>query len=244
MVHYGTGRLSLKGSCSIRAPEVGGAGGAWRDGVSLCCETLPQAAGSLSAPEALYHPACSGTRVAFSAVTPRSHSSSTPFHPLRKDKDFIIVSGGIKHSEIRESGAIKKNIKNHELPGRVHKKHMKLCVSYCFSCSFLCLSSESFCSNVRLLSSCPQESVRSSAASAAPLSPRRATYCVTSSSIQGRNPSSVTCAATPVAGGTPSPAIYAPTRVSMGSSPTQKTAGWKPLQKGMRRSAVHMRSVL
>lgn len=41
MVHYGAGRLSLKGSCSIRAPEVCGAGGAWRDGVSLCCETLP-----------------------------------------------------------------------------------------------------------------------------------------------------------------------------------------------------------
>lgn len=136
MVHYGTGRLSLKGSCSIRAPEVGGAGGAWRDGVSLCCETLPQAAGSLSAPEMLYHPACSGTRAACSAVTPRSHSSSTPFHPLRKDKDLIIVSGGIKHSEIRESGAIEKNIKNHELPGRLHKKHMKLCASYCFSCSF------------------------------------------------------------------------------------------------------------
>lgn len=35
MVHYGTGRLSLKGSCSITAPEVGRAGGAWRDGVSL-----------------------------------------------------------------------------------------------------------------------------------------------------------------------------------------------------------------
>lgn len=50
MVHYGTGRLSLKGSCSITAPEVGRAGGAWRDGVSLCCETLPQAAGALFAP--------------------------------------------------------------------------------------------------------------------------------------------------------------------------------------------------
>lgn len=113
-----------------------------------------------------------------------------------------------------------------------------------FPVLFLCLSSESLCSNVRLLCSCPQESVRSSAASAVPLSPRRATYCVTSSSTQGRNPSNVTCAAMPVAGGTPSPAIYAPTRVSMGSSPTQKTAGWKPLQKGIRRSAVHMRSVL
>lgn len=77
---------------------------------------------------------------------------------------------------------------------------------------------------MRLLCSCPQENAPSSAASAVPLSPRRATCCVTSSSIQGRNPSSVTCAATPVAGGTPSPAIYAPTRVSMQSSRAPKTA--------------------
>lgn len=139
MVHYGTGRLSLKGSCSIRAPEVGGAGGAWRDGVSLCCETLPQAAGSLSAPETLHHPACSGTRAACSAVTPRSHSSSTPFHPLRKDKDFIIVTRGIKHSEIRESGAVEKNIKNHELPGRVHKKHNEIVCLLLFFLFFFCV---------------------------------------------------------------------------------------------------------
>lgn len=79
MVHYGTGRLSLKGCCSITAPGVGGAGGAWRDGVSLCCETLPRAAGSLSAPETLHHPACSGARDACSAVTPHAYSSSTLF---------------------------------------------------------------------------------------------------------------------------------------------------------------------
>ncbi|MEQ2183761.1 hypothetical protein GOODEAATRI_001327 [Goodea atripinnis] len=54
--------------------------------------------------------------------------------------------------------------------------------------------------------------VHSSAASAVPLSPRRVTCCVTLSSIQGRNPSSVTCAATPVAGGMPSLAICAPTQ--------------------------------
>lgn len=90
-MHYGTGRLSLKGSCSIRAPEVGGAGGAWRDGVSLCCETHPQAAGSLSAPEMLHHPACSGARDACSAVTPHSYSSSTLSHPRRKDKDSVLL---------------------------------------------------------------------------------------------------------------------------------------------------------
>lgn len=89
MVHYRTGRLSLKGACSIRVPEVGGAGGAWRDGVSLCCETLPQAAGSLSALETLHHMACSGAWDACSAVTPHSHSSSPPFHPRREDKDFV-----------------------------------------------------------------------------------------------------------------------------------------------------------
>lgn len=88
MVHYGTGRLSLKGSCSITAPEVGGAGGAWRDGVSLCCETLPRAAGSLSAPETLHHPACSGAREACSVVTLHAYSGNTPFHPHRKDKGF------------------------------------------------------------------------------------------------------------------------------------------------------------
>lgn len=58
-----------------------------------------------------------------------------------------------------------------------------------------------------------QVSVRSSAASVAPRSPRRATCCVTSSSTQERNPSSVTCAATPAAGGTPSPDTCAHTQV-------------------------------
>lgn len=61
----------------------------------------------------------------------------------------------------------------------------------------------------------PQASVLSSAASAAPLSPRRATCCGTSSSTRGRNHSSVTCAATPAAGGMPSAATCAPTRVSI-----------------------------
>lgn len=70
MVHYRTGRLSLKGSCSIRVPEVGGAGGAWRDGVSLCRETLPQAAGSLSALETFHHMACSGAWDGCSAHIP------------------------------------------------------------------------------------------------------------------------------------------------------------------------------
>lgn len=92
MVHYGTGRLSLKGSCSIRAPEVGGAGGAWRDGVSLCCETLPQAAGSLSAPETLHHSACSGARDACSAVTPHSHSSNALFF-IRIEKTKTLSEG-------------------------------------------------------------------------------------------------------------------------------------------------------
>ena len=81
-------------------------------------------------------------------------------------------------------------------------------------CIHMCL----FC-----VCSCPQENVRSSAASVVPLLPRRATCCATSSSIQERNPSSVTCAATPVAGGMPSLAIYAPTRVSMQQTPTPKT---------------------
>lgn len=115
MVHYGTGRLSLKGSCSIRVPEVGGAGGAWRDGVSLCCGTLPQAAGWLSAPEALHHPACSGARDACSAVTPAFPPQQRAFSPTQKRQrlaTLIVVSGGIKRSEIRESSAIEKNIMN------------------------------------------------------------------------------------------------------------------------------------
>lgn len=142
---------------------------------------------------------------------------------------FIVVSGGIKHSEIKEGSAIKKNIKNHELTGRVHEtKHKIGCQCYMhklfyFLSFFFCVFYLPLYSNVRLFCSCPQENVLSSAASAVPLSPRRATCCVTSSSIQGRNPSNVTYAATPVAGGTPSPAIYAPTRVSMHRSLTLKT---------------------
>lgn len=231
MVHYGTGRLSLKGSCSIRAPEVGGAGGARRDRVSVCCETLSQAAGSLSAPETLHHPACSGARDACCVVTPHSYSSNPLFHPHRKDKDcaFIVVSGVIKHSEVRESGAIKKNIQNYELPGRVHtKKPIKLGASKTYKLLFFLYFFFVFYlphnGKVPLLCSCPQENVLSSAASAGPLSPRRATCCVTSSSTQGRNPLSVTYAATPVAGGTPSPDIYAPTQVSIHRPPTLKTS--------------------
>lgn len=228
MVHYGTGRLSLKGSCSIRAPEVGGAGGAWRNGVSLCCETLPQAAGSLSALETLHHPPCSGARDACSAVTPHSHSSNTLLHPHIKDKDFALLLLSVEGSNIVRLGrgvqswkklkimnclvGYIKNIQNW-----VPVKH----ASYFSSCFFfLFVLSASLFSDVCLLCSCPQENALSSAASVVPLSPRRATYCVTSSFIQGRNPSSVICAATPVAGGTPSPAIYAPTRVSMQSSTT------------------------
>lgn len=113
MVHYGTGRLSLKGSCSIRAPEVGGAGGAWRDGVSLCCETLPEAAGLLSAPEMLHHPACSGARDACSAVTPHSHSSSPLFHPHSKDKDFVLLLVSVEGSNIERLGKV--------VPWRSHK---------------------------------------------------------------------------------------------------------------------------
>lgn len=91
-----------------------------------------------------------------------------------------------------------------------------------------------------LLCSCPQENVLSSAVSAAPLSHRRVTCCVTSSSILGRNPSSVTCAATPVAEGTPSPDIYALTRVSTQRSShianlctygNSRNTGWKSLQE-------------
>lgn len=89
---------------------------------------------------------------------------------------------------------------------------------------FVCFYLHIFTAVRLCLCSCPQGNVLSSAASVVLLSPRRATYCVTSSSIRGRNHSSVTCAATPAAGGTPSPAIYAPTRVSMESSPTMKTA--------------------
>lgn len=57
--------------------------------------------------------------------------------------------------------------------------------------------------NVLRLFLCPQGNVLSSAASVVPRSLRREIYCVTSSSIQGRNPSSVTCAAMPVEGGMP-----------------------------------------
>lgn len=133
-----------------------------------------------------------------------------------------------------------KNIKNHELPGRVHKRNCS------FSLFFFCFLSAYFYSSVPLLCSCLQGNVLSTAASVVLLSPRRATCCVTSSSIQGRNPSSVTCAATPAAGGTPSPAIYAPTRVSMKSSPALKTValmvnvGWvEAFTKDMTCSAVH-----
>lgn len=146
MVHYGTGRLSLKGSCSIRAPEVGGAGGAWRNGVSLCCETLPQAAGSLSALETLHHPPCSGARDACSAVTPHSHSSNTLLHPHIKDKDFALLLLSVEGSNIVRLGrgvqswkklkimnclvGYIKNIQNW-----VPVKH----ASYFSSCFFFCL---------------------------------------------------------------------------------------------------------
>lgn len=102
MVHYGTGRLSLKGSCSIRAPEVGGAGGARRDRVSVCCETLSQAAGWLSAPETLHHPACSGARDACCAVTPHSYSSNPLFHPHRK----VLLLLSVEESNIVRLGRV------------------------------------------------------------------------------------------------------------------------------------------
>lgn len=105
MVHYGTGRLSLKGSCSIRAPEVGGAGGAWRDGVSLCCETLPQAAGSLSAAETLHHSACSGARDACSAVTSHSRRKNTLF-PHGRDKDFVLLLLSVEGSDLVRLGRV------------------------------------------------------------------------------------------------------------------------------------------
>lgn len=152
MVHYGTGRLSLKGSCSIRAPEVGGAGGAWRDGVSLCCETLPQAAGSLSASETLHHPACSGARDACSAVTPHSHSSNTLFHPHRKDKDFVLLLLSVEGSNIvrlRRVVQSRKTLKTMNWLVGYMKQNIKLvasvtCTSYSifflsFSVFFICL---------------------------------------------------------------------------------------------------------
>lgn len=117
-MHYGTGRLSLKGSCSIRAPEVGGAGGAWRDGVSLCCETLPQAAGLLSAPETLHHPACSGAWDACNAVTLRSYSSNMLFHPRRKDKDFVLLLLSVEGLSIVRLGRAVQE-----------EKHEKLCTA-------------------------------------------------------------------------------------------------------------------
>lgn len=64
MVHYGAGRLSLKGSCSITAPEVGWAGGGNGEMVSVCSETIPQVVGML------LHITRSGPREACSAVTP------------------------------------------------------------------------------------------------------------------------------------------------------------------------------
>lgn len=151
MVHYGTGRLSLKGSCSIRAPEVGGAGGAWRDGVSLCCETLPQAAGSLSAPETLHHPACSGARDACSAVTPYSHSSDALFHRHRKDKDFVLLLLSAEGSNIVRLGRVvqsRKTLKIMNCLVECIKKHFKLGASktyklFFFSVLLLCVLSAS-----------------------------------------------------------------------------------------------------
>lgn len=63
-MHYGAGRLSLKGSCSITAPEVGGAGGGNGEMVSVCSETVPRVVGML------LDMTCSGPREACSAVTP------------------------------------------------------------------------------------------------------------------------------------------------------------------------------
>lgn len=62
---------------------------------------------------------------------------------------------------------------------------------------------------------CPQGNVLSIVTSAAPHSLRREIYCATSSSIQGKSPSSVTFAAMPVEGGMPLLDIYAPILVSM-----------------------------
>lgn len=65
--------------------------------MSLCCETLPQAAGWLSAPETLHHPACSGARRACSAVTSRSRCSFAVVAEKRQRLcAFIVVSGGIR----------------------------------------------------------------------------------------------------------------------------------------------------
>lgn len=81
---------------------------------------------------------------------------------------------------------------------------MHMCVFHSWMCLFMI---------TRFL--CPQGNVLSSAASVAPRSLRRGISCVTSSSIQGRSPSSVICAAMLVDGGTPWLAIYAHTPVSL-----------------------------
>lgn len=169
----------------------------------------PQAAGSLSAPETLHHPACSAATSRVPAAFPSAQK--------RQRLLSLSVEGGNKHSQI---SALKEKLKNEtnclirSIKSENQKpiKHTSYSVPppcpffpcvYIFAVTCVC----SVCSR-------PQENVHSSAPSAAPPSPRRATCCVTSSSTQGRSPSSVTCAATPVAGGTPSPATYAHTRVS------------------------------
>lgn len=100
MVHYGAGRLSLKGSCSITVAEVSGAGESMERWSHTAAPHptpfLPQAHWiTLWAAEVLHHPACSGPPEACSAVTHgwQKHTISSTY--CRN-----------KH-EIRESSVIK-----------------------------------------------------------------------------------------------------------------------------------------
>lgn len=100
--------------------------------------------------------------------------------------------------------------------GREVQEHKKFFTFKCI-CTCVCFSlvDVPFYDNALQPFLCPQGNVLSSAASVAPRSLRRGISCVTSSSIQGRNPSSVTCAAMLVDGGMPWLAIYAHTPVSL-----------------------------
>lgn len=159
MVHYGAGRLSLKGSCSIRAPAVGRAGGsAERWSVTLLWNPPRELDRSppwrrsiirrVLALRILVVPWPCIPTVAAAAV----HTSTRTEQRLCA---FIVVSGGNRRSET-------------ELPDRVHShKHLNLgasrackwssvCVFYLHHIAMMCI----FCAPLLRRTSLPVQPVR------------------------------------------------------------------------------------